>query len=42
MKTKSAITDIEMPRTIIDSVFDELEHDHELLQKIYRWKGISV
>lgn len=34
MKTKSALTDIEMPRTIIDSVFDELEHDHELLQKI--------
>lgn len=34
MKTKSALTEIEMPRTIIDSVFDELEHDHELLQKI--------
>lgn len=34
MKTKSAISDIEMPRTIIDSVFDELEHDHELLQRI--------
>lgn len=34
MKTRSALTDIEMPRTIIDSVFDELEHDHELLQKI--------
>lgn len=34
MRTKSALTDIEMPRTIIDSVFDELEHNHELLQKI--------
>ena len=34
MKTKSALTDIEMPRTIIDRVFEELETDHELLQKI--------
>lgn len=34
MKTNSALTDIEMPRTIIDRVFEELEQDHELLQKI--------
>lgn len=34
MKTKSGLTDIEMPRTIIDSVFEDLEKDHELLQKI--------
>lgn len=34
IKNKSALTDIEMPRTIIDSVFDELEREHDLLQKI--------
>lgn len=34
MKTKSGLTDIEMPRTIIDSVFEDLEKEHELLQKI--------
>lgn len=34
MKTNSALTDIEMPRTIIDRVFEDLENDHELLQKI--------
>ena len=34
MKTNSGLTDIEMPRTIIDRVFEDLEKDHELLQKI--------
>mgnify|MGYP002644676543 CR=1 FL=1 len=34
MKTNSALTDIEMPRTIIDSVFEDLEKTHELLQYI--------
>lgn len=34
MKTKSALTDIEMPRTIFDTVFEDLEKTHELLQKI--------
>lgn len=34
MKTKSGLTDIEMPRTIIDSVFEDLEKGHDLLQKI--------
>ncbi len=34
IKTKSSLTNIEMPRTITDDVFDELEHTHELLQKV--------
>lgn len=34
MKTNSALTDIQMPETIIERVFEDLEKDHELLTEI--------
>lgn len=34
MKTNSALTDLDMPETVINRVFEELEQKHELLQEI--------